>query len=135
MKIIGYNYAVIHTAVHLLFAGILYYSVQPDLALDYAKLAAVALGTAVVDLDHMSLWLEKGFKGYLELRSIEEFGKPRKYAFHTLMLVFLLIGASSLVVVRDYFFIGLFASAAVLHLAWDFAEDVFIFKMGYRHWI
>ena len=135
MKIIGYNYAIIHTMVHLFLAGLLYYAVQPDLSLDYVKIAVIAIGTAIPDSDHIPLWFERGVKGYLELRSIEEFGKPRKYALHNLMLVFLLIGASSLIVVKDYFLIGLFSTATVLHLLWDFAEDVFIFKMGYRHWI
>jgi len=123
MKIIGYNYAVIHTLVHLLVAGFLYLASQPDLSINYTKMAVIALGTAVVDLDHVGLWMKKGVKGYLELRSIEEFGKPRRYRLHNLMVVFLLIGASGLLVVRDY------------HLLWDFTEDVLIFKMGYRHWI
>lgn len=135
MKIIGYNYALIHIAVHILIAGLLYFAVQPDLSIDYTKFAIIALGTAVVDLDHVALWKERGIKGYLELRSIEEFGKARKYKFHNLMVLFGTFGGSLLVLVYDYFLIGLFFVAVAVHLLWDFFEDIVIFKMGYGHWI
>lgn len=135
MKIIGYNYALIHIAAHLLAAGLLYFAVQPDLSINLAKFALIALGTAVVDLDHIFLWKDLGLKGYLKLRSIEEFGKPRKYKFHNLMVIFGAFGGSLLILVYEYFFIGLFFVAMSLHLLWDFFEDIIVFKMGYRHWI
>jgi len=135
MKIIGYNYALVHIGVHLLIAGLLYFVVQPDLSIDYTKLAIIILGTAAVDLDHVPLWKERGIKGYLELRSIEEYGKPRKYKFHNLMVLFAAFGGSLLILVHDYFLIGMFFSAVLLHLLWDLLEDLIIFKMGYRHWI
>jgi len=135
MKTIGYNYAIVHVAVHLLIAGLLYFAVQPDLELNYTKFAIIALGTAVVDLDHVPLWKERGIKGYLELRSIEEYGKPRKYKFHNLMVLFGTFGGSLLILVNVYFLIGLFFAAAALHLLWDLLEDLMIFKMGYGHWI
>lgn len=140
MKIIGYNYALVHIAVHLLVAGLLYFAVQPDLSLDFAKLnftklAIIGAGTAVVDLDHLLLWKEKGISGYLYLRTILEFGKPRKYKAHNLMVLFGAFGGSLLILVYDYFLIGLFFVAVMLHLLWDFLEDIVIFKMGYRHWI
>ncbi len=135
MKIIGYNYAVIHVFVHLLVMFLLYFAIQPDLSLDYVKMALIIAGTFVMDLDHIPLWMDKGVMGYLELRTIEEYGKPRKYRFHNLMILLLLLGGSSLVILQDYFFIGLFCASASLHLLWDLFEDVVVFKIGYRHWI
>ncbi len=135
MKISGYTYAVMHVLVHVIIAGLLYFAVQPDLATDYVKLAIIIVGTAVADLDHIPLWIERGIKGYLELRSIEEFGIPRKYPLHNLMILLGTIGGSILIVVKPYFLIGLFFSAVSLHLLWDLVEDLAIFKMGYRHWL
>jgi hypothetical protein len=135
LRIIGYNYAVVHAAVHVAVAAALYFAVNPSLTLDMGKAAAVALGTAVLDLDHVPLWLKVGVRGYLKLRSVEEFGKPRRYQLHNLMVFFVTLGGSLAVAVSEYFLIGLFFAAVVLHVAWDFIEDVAVFRMGYRHWI
>jgi len=135
MKIIGYNYAAVHVFIHLILAGLLYYAVQPDLATDYAKLALIALGTIVVDIDHIPLWRQEGVKGYLKLRSVEEFGKPRKYKLHNLIILVVVLGGAILIIIRDYFFFGLLSSAIALHLIWDLVEDVLYFKMGYKHWL
>lgn len=135
LRIMGYNYALVHVAVHVVLAAALYFAVQPDLALDAGKAAAVALGTAALDFDHVPLWMDVGIGGYLKLRTIEEYGKPRKYKLHNLMVLFVALGGSLLVAVSEYFLIGLFSAAVVLHIAWDLAEDVVVFKMGYRHWI
>ena len=135
LRIIGYNYAAIHVFIHLIFAGLLYYAVQPDLATNYVKLALIVIGTAAVDVDHIPLWRDKGLKGYLEMRSIEEFGKPRKYGLHNLTILVISLGGSILIIIGDYFFIGLLSSAVALHLLWDFIEDVLFFKMGYKHWL
>jgi len=130
-----YSYAAVHIAVHLLIAGLLYLAVQPDLAVDSTKLFIICLGTAAIDLDHLALWKEKGMSGYLYLRTVLEFGKPRKYKFHNLMVLFGTFGGSLLILLGDYFLIGLFFAAAALHLLWDLLEDLFIFNMGYGHWI
>ena len=135
MKIVGYNYAAVHIIMHIVIAFILYLSVEQDFSWDFAKLAVIAAGTAVVDLDHIFLWKEKGIKGYLELRSIEEYGKPRSYKFHNLMVFCGFFGGSLLLVVNDYYLIGLFFAAALLHMVWDLFEDLVIFRMGYGHWI
>lgn len=132
---VKYNYAITHIAVHMLIAVVIYFTVQLELTLDYVKLLLIGLGTAVVDLDHLMLWREKGMTGYLYLRTVLEFGKPRKYGFHNFMILFGTFGGSLLILVYDYFYIGLFFAAAALHLLWDLAEDLLIFKMGYRHWI
>jgi hypothetical protein len=47
-------------------------------ALAVGRAAAVALGTAVLDLDHVPLWLKVGARGYLQLRTVEEYGKRVK---------------------------------------------------------
>lgn len=135
MKIIGYNYAAIHVIVHLVVAFLLYLCVQPDLSLDVMTLIAIAFGTAVVDLDHVFLWKDIGIRDYLKLRSVEEYGKPRRYKFHNFMVMCGLFGGSLLVLVNDYYLIGLVFVAALLHMLWDFIEDIAVFRMGYGHWI
>lgn len=130
-----YNYAAIHIAVHLILAGLLYFAVQPDLEIDFTKLLLIGFGTAVIDLDHLMLWREKGVSGYLYLRTVLEYGKPRKYKFHNLMVLFGAFGGSLFILVYDYFLIGLFFATVALHLLWDLLEDLVIFKMGYGHWI
>lgn len=137
---VKYSYAAVHIAVHLLLAGLLYFVVQPDLlfdytAIDYTKLVIIAFGTAVVDLDHVLLWKERGIRGYLRLRAFVEYGKPRRYKFHNLLVLFAAFGGSLSTLVYDYFLIGLFFVAIALHLLWDLFEDLVIFKMGYGHWI
>ncbi|MFH1622980.1 MAG: hypothetical protein ABIA12_00455 [Candidatus Aenigmatarchaeota archaeon] len=135
LRIIGYNYALVHAAVHVVLAAALYFAVQPSLTLDMGKAAAVALGTAVLDFDHVPLWMDVGIRGYLKLRTVEEYGKPRKYKMHNFMVFFVALGGSLLVAISEYFLVGLFFAAMVLHIVWDLAEDVVVFKMGYRHWI
>lgn len=135
MENIKYGYAVVHVAVHLLLAGVLYFTIQPDLTINFTKLVLIGLGTAVVDLDHLMLWKEKGIPGYLYLRTMLEFGKARKYKFHNFLVLFGAFGGSLLIMVNDYFLIGLFFAAVGLHLLWDIFEDLVIFKMGYGHWI
>lgn len=134
MKVIGYNYAAVHMMVHLLLAAALYFAVQ-GFSIDYVKLAVVAVGTAIVDIDHVILWKEKGIRGYLQLRSVEEYGKPRRYMLHNLISIFALLGGSTLMVVNSYFLVGLFFAAALVHMLWDFLEDILVFRMGYGHWI
>ncbi len=135
MENIKYGYAMIHVAVHLLLAGLFYFAVQPNLAINFTKLVLIGLGTAVVDLDHLILWKEKGMSGYLYLRTVVESGKGRKYKFHNFLVLFGAFGGSLLILVNDYFLIGLFFSAVALHLLWDIFEDLVVFKMGYGHWI
>lgn len=135
MQMIKYNYVFVHVAVHLAVAAALYFVVNPSLTLDVGKAAAVALGTAALDLDHVPLWLSVGIRGYLKLRTVEEYGKPRRYALHNFIVLFAALGGSLAMALNDYFLIGLFFSAVVAHIAWDFLEDIAVFKTGYRHWI
>lgn len=135
MEDVKYGYVIVHISVHLALAGLLYFAVQPDLTLDFTRLFLIGLGTVAVDLDHVLLWKERGIKGYLRLRTLVEYGKPRRYKFHNLLFLFSAFGGSLLMLVYEYFFIGLFFAAVALHLLWDFLEDMVIFKMGYGHWI
>ncbi len=131
----GYTYAMMHSAMHIAIAGLLYFAVQPDLSINMIKLLPIVLGTGVVDLDHIPLWRERGIRGYLKLRSMEEFGKPRRYAMHNFFFILGSAGGTSLLIINDFFVVGLFSAALLLHLLWDFLEDIFVFGMGYRHWI
>lgn len=63
-----------------------------------------------------------------------EFGKPRKYFLHNLVVMFISLICSVLVFYQQYFVFGVFSLAVASHLAWDFFEDVVVFKMGIKHW-
>ena len=134
-KISGYKYAMMHTVMHIVLAGLLYFAVQPDLEVNMSKLIPIVLGTAIIDADHVPLWRERGIRGYLKLRSMEEFGKPRRYMMHNFFFLIGSLGGSMLLMIRDFFPVGLFCAALALHLLWDFVEDILIFDMGYGHWI
>ena len=131
----GYSYALLHTAMHGVLMGILYLIVQPDLSIDLYKIGLIIFGTILIDLDHVPLWLEKGLKGYLELRSVEEFGKPRRYFAHNFFVIIASLGGSLFMLLSDFFPLGLISAAIAVHLLWDLLEDLIVFDMGYGHWI
>ena len=131
----GNTYAVLHAAMHLVAAGLLYLIFQPNLSINLTKLIPIALGTVVVDLDHIPLWIEKGLRGYLKLRSMEEFGKPRRYAIHNFFFLIGSLGGCLFLMLPETIPLGLFSAAFAIHLIWDFLEDIVIFDMGYGHWI
>jgi hypothetical protein len=135
LNIKGRPYIFIHLGVHLLLSGLMYFVLVPDLRIDPVKIAIIVLGTGIVDLDHIKLWKDVGIRGYLKLRSEEEFGIARKYPLHNLMLMFVAFGGSLLLLVNEYSPVGIFFGSVALHLFWDFFEDVAIFRTGYRHWI
>jgi hypothetical protein len=134
----GTGYAIFHSSVHVTLAFLLYVLSVRSISLDIAKLVAIGIGSAIMDLDHVALWRKIGIVGYIKLRSEDEIGKARRYAFHSLSLVLLLVAGSLILLVgelRAYQPIGLFFAAAAMHGLWDFFEDVAIFKVGYRHWL
>lgn len=135
VKISGYRYAMMHSAMHVVLAGLLYFAVQPDLIFKMEKFVPVLLGTVLVDFDHIPIWRERGIRGYLKLRSMDEFGKPRRYKLHNFFLVIGSLGGSLLMMFDSFFYIGLFFASLAVHLLWDFLEDILIFDMGYGHWI
>lgn len=134
-NISGNAYALLHSAMHVVLASLLYFVVQPDLLINMEKLVPIFIGMVIVDLDHIPLWRERGIRGYLKLRSMEEFGKPRRYMMHNFFLIVGSIGGSFLLILSEFFSIGLFSASLLIHLLWDLFEDITIFDMGYRHWI
>jgi len=129
----GFKYAVAHTVVHLLLALLLYLIFRPGLA----GLAAILLGTVLIDLDHLSLWFQHGIRGYLYLRAVIEVGKARRFYLHNLVTLIASFVASLAVgfALPKFFLFELFFLATTLHLGWDLFEDVVIFKMGVKHWM
>jgi hypothetical protein len=134
-KISGYKYAMMHSAMHVVLAALLYFAVQPDLEVNMTKVLPILMGMVIVDFDHIPIWRERGIRGYLKLRSMEEFGKPRRYAMHNFFFLIGSLGGSLLLMLSDFFPIGLFSASLAVHLLWDFLEDMLIFDMGYGHWI
>lgn len=125
----GLKYSFIHIVVHLLLIATIYFVFK----LDWFNLIIVFIGGTIVDLDHFSLWLKKGIRGYLYLRAVTEFGKPRKYPLHN-FLVLLLSTIGSLLVFTQFFTLGIFLLGLSLHLWFDLLEDIIIFRMDTKHW-
>jgi len=126
----SYKYALFHTSVHVLLALAIYFVFQ----LNAFNFFVMLLGTALIDLDHIPLLFRKGMMGYLYIRTVIEFRKPRKYFLHNLVVLPTFLICSILAFYQQYFVFGIFSLGAASHLIWDFFEDVVIFKMGIKHW-
>ncbi len=125
----GLKYSFVHTAVHLLLIALVYFVFK----LDWFSLITAFVGGTIIDLDHIPIWRKRGIIGYLYLRGVKEFGKPRKYPLHNL-LVLLLSTISSLLIFTQFFILGIFSLALALHLWFDLLEDIIIFRLNTKHW-
>lgn len=123
-------YAFFHSLVHIALVVL----VAIIFGLTPFTIIIAFLATAIVDLDHFQLWLKEGIRGYLFLRTITEFGKPRSYAFHKF---YVLIPAAicSIFLSHHFLFLSIACTSITFHLLWDLLEDVGIFKMGIMHWL
>lgn len=97
--------------------------------------AAAIIVTLLTDWDHLPLIKRIGIHGYWKLRTIKEVGKPRKYFFHNLFAIAatFIVGSWELYAGNILYAVGVYA--IMIHLFWDFFEDVAIFRMGFKHWL
>ncbi|MEM7821566.1 MAG: hypothetical protein QXX38_02005 [Candidatus Aenigmatarchaeota archaeon] len=124
-------YVLIHSFIHLF----LVFLIVVLLKLDWYHTLIAFIATCAVDLDHTLLVLKNGIKGYLFLRAVTEFRKPRKYFLHNFFSIFFSFLFSFLIFSESMFAVGIACLSIFFHLLWDFFEDVFIFKMGIKHWL
>ena len=127
----GIIYVFSHSVVHIAIMMLIGLAFKLD-AFGYFILF---LSTALVDLDHLQLWIKQGMRGYLLLRSVAELGKPRKYAFHKLYILFIAGIAAAVLIYNNSLLPAVAFTAVALHLSWDLFEDMIIFKTGINHWI
>jgi hypothetical protein len=121
-------YAAIHWFFHFLPVIFLYSSFK----FSSSQLFAMLLSVAIIDIDHLPRIRELGWKKWL--KESTNFRAPRKYCLHNLFSLSLFSVLSLLILDKKYFLFGICSLLIALHLLWDFLEDVFIFKMGYKHW-
>ena len=126
-----YPYAAFHWIIHLISALAVAYFFANQIS---GYLAAV-LANIVIDSDHLPLVFKTGIRGYLRLRLVTEFSRPRKYPMHNLpaIVATFTVGTWQLLLGNSFYATAILAVA--LHLLWDFAEDAVLFKIGIKHWL
>jgi hypothetical protein len=122
------KYALIHWLFHFL-PVILFYSL---LKFSSSQLFVMLLSVVIIDVDHLPRIRKLSWKKWL--KESTNFHIPRKYCFHNFFSLFLFSILSLLILDQKYFLLGICSLLIGLHLLWDLLEDVFIFKMGYKHW-
>lgn len=126
----GLKYAFFHIGVHLLLASLIYFLFRPNTI----GLIVILLGTVLIDLDHLSLWFKHGIKGYLYLRAVTEFGKPRKFFLHNFYVIALTGISTFIFLYYQFLILGIIFVAIFIHELFDLFEDVVVFNMGTKHW-
>lgn len=120
----GYAYGVFHWAVHFLLAFVL--AILLDL--NRSGYLLVFSATVFVDLDHVPAMLRDGIKNILS------FDKAMKFPLHNLYFLGFCFVLSIILLIDSFLFLGSVFAAVALHMVWDLAEDMIIFKMGMNHW-
>ena len=124
------KYSFFHIFVHLTIVLFIYYFFH----LNTTSLLIAILGSIWIDFDHIFLVKKIGIRGYFDLRTGTELGKPRQYPLHN-FLVITIAGMFSFALFNpSKYLLGLFFLATFLHLCWDLLEDVIIFKISRNHW-
>ena len=125
-----FGYSMLHWIFHFVFLVLLIRFFNLDLMNSFVAL----VGTLIADMDHLPLVRRTGIRGYVYLRTVTEFRKPRKYPLHNILILFTSLLGSFLTFHPTYFTLGIFSLAFFLHTFLDFFEDVVIFKMSMGHW-
>lgn len=123
----SFKYFLFHGIVHLFFVGLIYFIFQ----LDWFYLLLIFLSSAAIDADHLPFIKRKGIKYWIKVWSSYV---PKSYPLHNFLTLFIFFLASFLIFVKEFFVLGICSLSIELHLLWDFFEDVFIFRMGIKHW-
>ena len=124
----GLARAFFHSLVHLSLALFVFFL----FSLRSEHLLLVLLASALIDLDHLPLFLRKGINYWIEISWKRQ--KPQAYPLHNFITMSLFLALSSFIFVQPLFLVGILSLCIFLHLAWDLFEDVFIFKIGIEHW-
>jgi len=126
----GLKYAAIHSSIHAFSSIAIAYFFE----LDLLQFLIVFTGSGIIDIDHLPLLRRHEIRGAFKKVVLQGFGKIRKYPLHNYAIVLVSALSSLLSLSADFFMAGLFSLAIFLHLLWDLVEDVFIFKVGAKHW-
>lgn len=120
-------YFLSHGLIHLLLVALISFVFR----LGLSGLLLVFLSSAFIDADHLPFIKKRGINGW-----VKSWGSHvvKPYPLHNFFTLFLFSMASLFVFDSCLFIIGICSLSVTLHLLWDFIEDVFIFKMGDKHW-
>jgi len=126
----GLKYAAIHSLFHILTPFALSYF----FGLDFFRFLLVFAGSLIIDADHFFLVKKHGIAKAFKKVILHGFGKVRRYPLHNFVTIALFSLGSVLIVMPDLMGAGVFCLAVLIHLLWDLFEDVFVFRVGTRHW-
>jgi len=120
-------YFLSHGLVHLLLVALIFFVFR----LGLSGLILVFLSSAIIDADHLPFIKKRGVNWW-----VKDWGShaAKSFPLHNFFTMLLFSTTSLLVFIPCLFIIGICSLSITLHLLWDFIEDVFIFKMGDKHW-
>jgi len=127
MKEYKLSYGIFHWLVHfslMLIAGYL-------LGLGFTGYLILFFATIVIDFDHLPVLRKKGVFGYL--KSLK-FSEARYYPLHRIHFLVLFLLLTLVSKYLEISFLTIFFVGVVVHMVWDFSEDVFIFRIGIKNW-
>jgi len=123
------TYAVFHSFVHLVTPFLLWYFFN----LSFENFLIVFLTTFIIDLDHLCYFNKKGFRHWLD--TVLKFREGKSYPLHNLYLFLISLFGVFLLLIPQYYKLGLVFVAFFLHMLWDLFEDTVIFKIGIKNWL
>lgn len=123
----NFIYFLFHGFVHVFLVFLIFLVLK----LDFPRAFLAFLASALVDVDHIPFIKRNGVKRWIKVWSSHF---HQAYPFHNFLSLILSSLLSFLVVLPETFIFGVCFLSVFLHLFWDFFEDVFILKMGIKHW-
>ncbi|MDI6798911.1 MAG: hypothetical protein QMD12_02870 [Candidatus Aenigmarchaeota archaeon] len=123
----SFKYFLFHGSAHLLFIALIYFVFK----LSWLGLLLVFFSATIIDADHLPFIKRKGIKNWIRVWRSHI---PKSYPLHNFLTILIFFIASFLIFNKESFILGICSLSAALHLIWDFVEDVFIFKIGIKHW-
>jgi len=123
----NFIYFLFHGFVHLFLIFLIFLVFR----LEFFQVFLIFLASALVDLDHIPLIKKKGIKHWIKIWSSHS---SQIYPFHNFLSLILSFLLSFLLLSSKLFIVGICFLSVFLHLFWDFFEDVFILKIGIKHW-
>jgi hypothetical protein len=121
-KSMGLVWAALHWFVHFYLVWLL-----SKLGLTHSQLLLACIFTLVPDLDHLQL-------ARRNWREALRFDKPYRFALHSFYALSLSSFGAATCFLLGNAWLGITLFAFALHLWWDLAEDLVVFKLGSAHW-
>ncbi len=129
MRTYSWGYGIFHWFIHYVLAWALVmvsgFSFHPS---NFGDMTIMFVATSLIDLDHLTVLKKFGVKRYL-------FSEKRLVMpLHNFFFLSVFAMASAISAIFLSRNLAILLLAPILHIAWDVAEDVFIFRTSFRRW-